>query len=205
MNRFEAEQGKIVVYDNFLPDDVFSELQQEAKKHSYELVAHGNDIAYKLNTGDIYKTTRKYWSHKKPEKFQSWFSAMNELNPVPDSSEFSLMVHAYKAGAEIDWHVDYSSIASYSFYIHDDWKPQWGGNLLVANAENTIDVQGNNGTVFDNNPSVMSPGYGSYFAPIPNRLVIIKGVFHKVERVDQAAGNNMRMSFTGFFKNEMDI
>lgn len=199
MKTFENEQ--IVVYDNFLPKDIFTSLQQEAKTHSYTLVKHGDDVAYKLNTGDIYKTTKKYWSNNRPKKFLEWFDAMTDLNPIKCNA-FSLMVHAYSAGAEIDWHMDYSSLASYSFYLHDDWKPQWGGNLLVAD-HSTVDTQGNNGTVFDNNNSMLNPGYGTYYAPLPNRLVIIKKVFHKVERIDYAAGNNMRISFTGFFVNEV--
>ena len=197
MKKFENEQ--LIVYDNFLPEETFKELQYEARTHDYVLVPHGDDVAYKLNTGDIYKTTRKYWSDNTKDKFIKWFDAMTELNPVP-CEKFSLMAHAYRAGAEIDWHIDYSSLASYSFYLHDEWKPQWGGNLLVSDYNETVDVQGNNGTVFDNNPSVCNPGYGSWYSPAPNRLVIIKKVFHKVERVDQAAGNNVRLSFTGFFK-----
>lgn len=195
MKKFENDQ--IIIYDNFLPQDVFKSLQEEARKHEYVLITHGSDVAYKLNTGEIYKTNLKYWSDNTRGKFHQWFDAMNELNPVPCET-YSLMAHVYGAGAEIDWHLDYSSLASYSFYLHDEWKPQWGGNLLVSDY-NTEDVQGNNGTVFDNNPSVSNPGYGTWYAPLPNRLVIIKKVFHKVERVDLAAGNNMRMSFTGFF------
>jgi len=197
MKKFENEQ--LIVYDNFLSDEIFKELQHEARTHDYVLVPHGDDNAYKLNTGDIYKTTRKYWSDDPKGKFTKWFESIINLNPVP-CEKFSLMTHAYKAGAEIDWHMDYSSLASYSFYLHNEWKPQWGGNLLVSDYNETIDTQGNNGTVFDNNPSVSNPGYGSWYAPKPNRLVIIKKVFHKVERVDQAAGNNVRLSFTGFFK-----
>lgn len=195
MKKFENDQ--VIVYDNFLPQDVFKSLQEEARKHEYVLITHGSDVAYKLNTGEIYKTNLKYWSDNTRGKFHQWFDAINELNPIPCET-YSLMTHVYSAGAEIDWHMDYNSLASYSFYLHDEWKPQWGGNLLVSDY-NTEDVQGDNGTVFDNNPSVSDPGFGTWYAPLPNRLVIIKKVFHKVERVDQAAGNNMRMSFTGFF------
>lgn len=195
MKKFENDN--IIVIDNFLPQDIFVELQQEAKEHDYNLIPHGADVAYKLNTGEIYKTTRKYWSDN-PEKFIKFFQHMEQLNPV-DCDKFSLMVHAYRAGAEIDWHMDYSSLASYSFYVHDTWKPNWGGNLLVADTS-TVDKYNNNGTVFDSNDSVLNPGYGTFYSPLPNRLVIIKKVFHKVERVDAAAGSNLRMSFTGFFK-----
>ena len=191
------EKDNIIVIDDFLSTDDFAEMQQEAMQHEFELIPHGADIAYKLNTGDIYKTTRKYWSDA-PEKFHKFFAAIKSANVV-DAEKHSLMIHAYRAGAEIDWHIDYSSLASYSFYIHPEWQPNWGGNLLVSD-HNTLDTKQHNGNVFDTNTNVMNPGFGTYYAPLPNRLVIIKKVFHKVERVDLAAGSNTRMSFTGFFK-----
>lgn len=191
------ENDNIIVIDNFLSTNDFVEMQQEAMQHDFELIPHGADIAYKLNTGDIYKTTHKYWSDA-PGKFHKFFAAMKSLNIV-EAKKYSLMVHAYRAGAEIDWHIDYSSVASYSFYIHPKWQPNWGGNLLVSDYT-TPDINQNNGNVFNTNTSVMNPGFGTYYAPLPNRLVIIKKVFHKVERVDLAAGSNARISFTGFFK-----
>ena len=191
------ENKNIIVIDDFLPIDDFYAMQVEATKHDYEPVELGKDVAYKLNTGEIYKTDRKYWSDN-PVAFTKFFDAMSKLN-LFEYEKHSLMVHNYKAGAEIDWHMDYSSIASYSYYIHSHWAPNWGGNLLVSDV-NTYDEYGNNLTVFVTNDSVHNPGFGTWYAPLPNRLVIIKKVFHKVERVDQAAGSNMRMSFTGFFK-----
>jgi hypothetical protein len=198
VNLIKFENEQIIVYDNFLPQETFIALREEARRQSYELIPHGDDIAYKLNTGNIYKTINKQWRTKQ-RAFHKWFDAMDALDPVP-CEDYSVMVHNYCVGSEIDWHKDYSSLASYSFYLHEQWLPQWGGNLLVADYAKTVDVQGNNGTVFDNNPSVMNPGFGTFYAPKPNRLVIIKDVFHKVERIDQSAGNNVRMSFTGFFK-----
>ena len=47
---------------------------------------------------------------------------------------------------------------------------------------------------------IMNPGFGRYFAPLPNRLMITTGdTMHKVERVDLSAGENTRRSLTGFF------
>ena len=179
----------IEVYDNFLPDDVFKELQTEAQSHPYERIPLGDDFAYKLDTGNIYKTTRKYWSNE-PKAFHKFFDAMQKLDLPTDV--FSLMVHTYEPGAEISWHRDYASIASYSFYIHNEWRSEWGGQLLTTDAE---DTQHDNGTVFDHRQDVMTPGIGQYYEPVPNRLVIIKDCLHKVNRVQ-----HRRISFTGFFK-----
>jgi len=179
----------IEVYDNFLDEQTFKDIQQEAKSLKYELIPLGDDVAYKLDTGSIYKTHNKFWSDE-PKAFHKFFEAMHNLD-LP-SDVFSLMAHIYEPGAEISWHRDYSSLASYSFYIHNEWRSEWGGQLLTTDAE---DTEGNNGTVFDHRQDVIKPGVGKYYEPLPNRLVIIKGGLHKVNRVQ-----HRRMSFTGFFK-----
>ena len=179
----------IEVYDNFLDQDTFKEIQAEADSLNYERIPLGDDIAYKLDTGNIYKTHNKFWSDK-PKAMHKFFEAMQQLD-LP-SDVFSLMVHVYEPGAEISWHVDYSSIASYSFYIHDEWRSEWGGQLMTTNA---TDQTKNNGTVFDHRQDVMTPGIGQYYEPLPNRLVIIRDGLHKVNRVQ-----HRRKSFTGFFK-----
>lgn len=187
MKKFE--NNNIIVIDNFLPVDDFVAIQSEAAALEYEKIPLGADIAYKLDTGDIYKTHNKFWSNE-PKAFHKFFDAMQKLDLPTDV--FSLMVHTYEPGAEISWHRDYASIASYSFYIHNEWRSEWGGQLLTTDAE---DTQHNNGTVFDHRQDVMTPGIGQYYEPLPNRLVIIKGGLHKVNRVQ-----HRRKSFTGFFK-----
>jgi len=179
----------IEVIDNFLPNDIFKKLQDEAKQQSYERIPLGDDVAYKLDTGNIYKTTRKYWASN-PKVFKDFFQEMSKV--ILPTQEFSLMVHIYEPGAEISWHRDYSSIASYSYYLHDEWRSEWGGQLFTTDSE---DIVSNNGTVFDHRQDVMTPGIGKYYEPLPNRLVIIKGGLHKVNRVQ-----HRRISFTGFFK-----
>lgn len=179
----------IEVYDNFLDQKTFKQIQAEAAVLEYEKISLGNDAAYKLDTGDIYKTHNKFWSDN-PKAMHTFFEAMHKLDLPSDM--FSLMVHIYEPGAEISWHRDYASIASYSFYIHDEWRSEWGGQLFTTDAE---DITRNNGTVFDHRQDVMSPGVGQYYEPTPNRLVIIKDCLHKVNRVQ-----HRRKSFTGFFK-----
>ena len=47
------------------------------------------------------------------------------------------MLHVYPTGAELSWHKDGAlGGGAYSFYIHDEWKHTWGGNLMVADPRN---------------------------------------------------------------------
>jgi Rps23 Pro-64 3,4-dihydroxylase Tpa1-like proline 4-hydroxylase len=179
------------IIDNFLDPEDFKAIQQEVKEHDMELIPHGADVAYKLDTGDIYKSTRKYWSNKSEgRRFNTFFEYM--IAEELPTKEFSLMVHHYMPGAEISWHKDYSSLGSYSFYLHDEWRSEWGGQLFITGAE---DKHFNNGNVFEHRQDVMDPGTGVYIEPKPNRLVLIYNCFHKVNRV-----SHPRTSFTGFFK-----
>jgi hypothetical protein len=187
----------IIVIDDFLTPEEFLITKTEADSLPYERIPFGVDPSYKLNTGEIYKTEKKYWSDE-PTHFKVFFDKLAKANLV-QCTKFSLMVHVYRAGAEIDWHQDYQSLSSYSFYLHDRWESTWGGNLLVADSSTTDDRK-TNGSIFTQADMVLDPGYGNYYSPKPNRLVIIGKVFHKVERVDQAAGNNCRKSLTGFYR-----
>ena len=176
------------VIDNFLEKDVFKNLSEQYKTLEFEKIPHGNDIAYKIDSGDIYKSHKKFWSSK-PDIFQPFFDKLSDTVP----GEFSLMVHIYEPGSEISWHIDYSSVMAYSFYVHPEWRSEWGGQLMFTASE---DKTGNNGNVIDHRQDVMSPGVGTYIEPLPNRLVLIdKKNFHKVNRV-----NHRRVSFTGFLK-----
>jgi Rps23 Pro-64 3,4-dihydroxylase Tpa1-like proline 4-hydroxylase len=146
-----------------------------------------------------------------------------DVSFIPPFKDLSLMVHCYQAGAEIGWHRDSGVLAAYTFYCHQDWHPMWGGNLMVASDKTVWDrirlnseplpgtdlkdsfgeLYQTKGVTFDHSIEkkvILNPGLGSFVMPKPNRLVLLSSrVFHKVERVDMAAGSNSRVSLTGFF------
>ncbi len=151
---------------------------------------------------------------------------LSTIDSIPKdwSDKISMMVHAYYSGAELGWHRDIKAKASYSFYAHQQWHPMWAGNLLVADPRTRHSGQasvttpsmdgtalkdsfgkdyGQRGVTFDHNlerETLFEPGMGTFVIPKPNRLVILRNqCFHKVERVDPAAGMAARVSLTGFF------
>ena len=139
--------------------------------------------------------------------------------PEKQFEKVSCMLHVYMSGAELSWHRDGAlGGGAYSFYIHNDWRHTWGGNLLIASpdtefhsnkpsegtsAEDMLGGYGIMSRVWDlseESSMILNPGFGRYFAPLPNRLMITTGdTMHKVERVDLSAGENTRRSLTGFF------
>lgn len=180
----------IRVIDNFLPPEDFLSIQKEVSKLEYSPVTLGNDPFYKLDSGVIHKSARKYWPDK-TGPFEKFFERMLELN-LP-TEEFSMMVHVYQPGAELTWHNDGHLPGAYTFYIHDDWESNWGGELMISDPVKTeVPSRG----VLDHRQDVLDPGMGRYVMPIPNRLVIMEGnEIHKVARAIRT-----RKSFTGFFR-----
>jgi hypothetical protein len=55
-------------------------------------------------------------------------------------------------------------------------------------------------------PLINAYGMGVYASPLPNRMVFTKGsAWHSINRVDQAAGDNVRCSVVAFFLKEKHV
>lgn len=89
----------------------------------------------------------------------------------------------YPIGTGLDWHDDGGGYSgAFSFYVNAEWRPQWGGELLIAAPEKRTQQR------------------GEFVLPVANRMVVLKGgVPHKVARVSSAAGSHHRASVSGFF------
>lgn len=138
-----------------------------------------------------------------------------------DWKVFSAMPTIYQAGQGLVWHRDSEdNTGSWIYYAHPDWNVEWGGELLLSAAR---DLPREGGVYFhrlratpdlpapppwqshldnsDANELLMATGFGTYVAPKPNRLVVIKGgTAHAIAKVHAAAGRHVRASIGGFFK-----
>src|SRR5262249_40346430 len=118
------------------------------------------------------------------------------------------------------WHRDAEQHAGSGVYFaHREWNIEWGGELLVAHE---ADIPREFGPYlhrlrpmadlpeppawrshldnFDANELLMARGLGSYLAPKPNRLVVLKGGTPRaIAKVRPSAGRNVRASFGGVF------
>jgi hypothetical protein len=137
---------------------------------------------------------------------------------------FSAMATIYRAGQGLVWHRDSEdNTGSWIFYAHPEWNVEWGGELLLAH---TLDIPREHGVYFhrlrptsdlpapppwqshldndDANALLLGgagAGVGSFVAPKPNRLVVIKGgTPHAIAKVRASAGRHIRASVGGFFK-----
>jgi len=193
----------VTIIDNFLNEADLKTICDQIESDTYTKIDLGVDKIYRLNSGEIYKNEKKYWSKNLPwntgyDLFMTKLIPLfndNNLVKFIKNLNISLKVHAYRPGAEIGWHQDSNSAFSYSYYCHKQWHPMWGGNLLIANQNietknffletnenNRIklndvygEIYGARGITFDHSSEkiLLDPGMGSFIMPIPNRLVII--------------------------------
>jgi len=117
----------------------------------------------------------------------------------------------YPQSTGLSWHSDSISgntsiySGAYSFYIHPGWKDNWGGELMIQSPINNQPNSGNN-TIknmnrFSSRDRSFNSNYdGQYIMPNQNRFILLKsGTWHKINTVNKAAGNRVRVSLSGFF------
>jgi 2OG-Fe(II) oxygenase superfamily len=91
----------------------------------------------------------------------------------------------YPQGTSLDWHEDGDAFTgAFTLYTHLEWRPAWGGELLISAISDLA----------------TKPDSGTFVCPRPNRLVIVRGgTPHKICRVSNLAGENIRQAISGFF------
>jgi len=214
--------NKMVVWDNVLEDQEFGGLltkfseTQFQKQHNtnWEKVWHPGD-------GEVLRSSTSLYSCQMPA-----FKALQPLHDImmqqcKDHPELCgkfgvdwhyliLSMYIYPAGSRLSWHgdgVEYT--AALTYYCHTQWSPHWGGELLVANTpplemmpkvdyEVLASIDHRQLDAFIN-----AFGVGHMIVPKPNRMVLMKsGTCHMVNRVDQAAGDHLRMSVVAFTRKD---
>ena len=115
------------------------------------------------------------------------------------SSGMSLSVYVYGPGSKLSWHSDRGYQGAITLYIHPKWGASWGGELMLANTKERKTCQLRLDHAWEDE-YLLAEGNGLYFAPKPNRAIIQKpGIWHGMNRVDQDAGDNLRVSVQGFW------
>jgi hypothetical protein len=110
-------------------------------------------------------------------------------------------------GTGLSWHNDSNYTGAFTFYTHNYWSPEWGGEFLTVEADDYIidNKKDINWKVFDNQELydvIMEKGIGHFFHPKPNRLIVNRGgergILHKVSK--STIDSRARLTFQGFIK-----
>ncbi|MFE4639158.1 2OG-Fe(II) oxygenase [Streptomyces sp. NPDC056773] len=111
-----------------------------------------------------------------------------------DSLALSFSAWGYPAGSRLSWHNDAGGgrVGAYVYFAHREWDASWGGALALIDEESRPEAG-------DGAALVHSPVHPTLILPRPNRLVVFRShTMHAVQRVDSAAGDRLRRTWTGF-------
>lgn len=126
---------------------------------------------------------------------------------LEDSKGAIMTPFCWPPGTGLSWHNDSKYLGAFTFYAHNYWSPEWGGEFLTVEADEYIidNKKEINWKVFDNQELydvIMEKGVGNFFHPKPNRLIINKGgdkgILHKVNK--STVDSRARLTFQGFIR-----
>lgn len=233
---FESKQA--IIFDDFLPEDVFQRVYGHVIKAPYETI----------NTGKVSRAWHLQDGHPLRSQVNVFCYAPDEEKPTgnhvyPTKEDIDLFVDhllaiqpeveqligrqgsewahvtatswLYPPGTGLSLHDDGSGIYSgaYTFFLNPYWRMHWGGLLIMVDEEcnrrihEFRETNGQmefykrkwlNANAIDD--LIMEHGFGKCILPKRNRIVFIANdAYHAVTRVNEQAGDNVRMSIAGFF------
>lgn len=121
----------------------------------------------------------------------------------------------YPPKTGLSLHDDGSGVYSgaYTYFLNPTWRPHWGGILVMMDEEANRRIyemreSGDEKDFFklkyfhanDMDEEIMKQGLGKAILPKANRIVFIANdAYHMITRVNETAGDNLRMSIAGFY------
>ena len=223
----QSEAFGYMIIDDLLSTDDRRRLHRHAMQDSffYENSFEWNRVWHPLSGMALLTGPKSFGETGKPgpryptdSPYDLFFAAIKRrIAAIADflrlnESEVKYVVAAYlyRSGWGLPWHEDIGEQAEYmgafTYYLHDHWRGNWGGELMILRDErhadasaDSIDLAFAQGTGL-HSPSHVENGVGTFIMPKPNRLVILRPhVLHSVKPVADLAGENMRFSLAGFY------
>jgi hypothetical protein len=213
-----------VVIDRFMEPNALRTLHDHVKRETffYENAFEWNRVWHPLEGQALVTGPRSYGNTERPgarypteTPYDLFFQTMEqhsamiaELVGCPEAAiRYVVAAYLYRAGWSLPWHDDAGDYrGAFAFYIHDEWKANWGGELMILTEERlfepregAIDLGFKQGAGFPQ-PAFAQHGKGEFVMPSPNRIVFMRrALIHSINRVSPLAGENMRFSLSGFF------
>lgn len=214
--RLTSKETDFAVLDEVFEKDVFERFWAwfNHQNYAYRSIT-GWQKVWRINDGEVlgsnsYYHTKAPFGNEMDLLHQTIiYLAREHLKDIvgeegKDWKEVNLMPYLYPVGTKLSWHDDYGYSGACIFYPHPKWDAHWGGELFVAKTPPDYKASGGDLLTRSQNSDMLNVyGMGVYIAPVPNRLVFTRGgVWHNINRVDQAAGDNIRCSVVAFFMKE---
>ena len=217
MNPIIKKYKNAIVIDHFLPSETFERLSRLTEEMDYTYAAKTKwqkqyDIVETPPLeGPVYFSKplsfgERNFPSPSDEALQQFVIAMHDRIKLieemiyPEKTPwdvFGIRPFLYARGSSLGWHTDGAKAGAYTYYLHSEWKADWGGELCVLECEPGAHVENSSGMTY---PSELTQYDVKQFFPLPNRLVIIRGgSWHRVARIEAAAGSHLRRAISGFF------
>jgi len=135
--------------------------------------------------------------------------------PKEEWNHFTVTSWLYPQGTGLNMHDDGSGVytGAYAFFLNKTWRPHWGGLLVLMDDAANVGVHAYRNTVNQaeyhrqkwlhaNNTDelLLEHGLGRCIFPKGNRMVFIANdAYHMITKVNETAGDNVRVSLAGFF------
>lgn len=216
-----------IVIDDFMDPTELARLHDFVKRETffYENAFEWNKVWHPLEGQALLTGGKSYRETGKPggryptdTPYDAFFRAMERhfdaiaslTGCSEDEVRFIVSAYLYRAGWSLPWHDDMGESGDYrgafAFYIHEEWRGNWGGELMVLPEERlyepkpgAIDLGFKQGAGFPQ-PAYVMEGVGQFIMPLPNRMIFMRrALIHSINRISPLAGENMRFSLAGFF------
>jgi hypothetical protein len=234
---YESESA--IVFDDFLPEDVYERIHGFCIQTDYERINTKGPIsrAWHVHDGFPLRSTLNefYYAEgvQKPEGNHVYptgtamdafvdglLGVQSQVGHLvgrmgQEWGHLSATAWIYPHGTGLSMHDDGSGIytGAYVFFLNPQWRLHWGGLLLLVEGEGNRLVyehrkQGDEMEFYRRkwlhanamDELLMEHGFARCIFPKRNRIVFIANdAYHMVTRVNEAAGDNLRMSIAGFF------
>jgi hypothetical protein len=217
---------ELLVVDDFLPQEDWDRIYNQVQLDEWTQT-QTDDRYWHMTDGPNYKNTKRFLRDAPfNDNFDPWFTAIKTFADtceeaqafVKGYTDIAMRCHAYPVGSKNPWHSDMGGV-TYSYYLHKHWEINWDSTLLVLPkgsieykqmlkklpGTKQYDTYKGTGSLelfeqSEKQKNILDYGLGTFVSPKPNRLVLInKNVIHGITRVDPDAGQNLRISLTGFF------
>ncbi|MEP6818747.1 MAG: 2OG-Fe(II) oxygenase [bacterium] len=234
---FESQQA--VIFDDFLPEDIYQRINRFALGMDYEHINTKGKIrrGWHIHDGFPLRSVLDliYFNDENNKPKEGYVYPTNaeldlftdHLLAIQPAAEdivgkrgaggwelFSVTSWIYPPGTGLTMHTDgHGYTGAYVYFLSPTWRTHWGGMLLLADEEMNRTVHAYRNTQDENDfyarkwlnannseELMMEHGLAKCIFPKRNRLVFIHNeAYHMVTRVNEAAGDNPRMTLAGFF------
>jgi len=216
---------EVLVVDDFLPQESWDRLLNQVQCDEWTQ-SQPDDKYWHITDGANYKASKRFLRDAPfNDNYDIWADAIRAFADSEPAQEYvagytdiAMRCHGYPVGSKNPWHTDMGGV-TYSYYLHKHWQINWDSMLLVLPKDSVEykqimrklpgtkqqDTYRSTGTLemfeqAEKQKGLIEHGMGYFVAPKPNRLVLInKNVVHGITRVDKDAGENVRLTMTGFF------